>query len=179
MTLPVSPPFGFGNGGSPPISSPSAGGLFPSPATRTIDFPLPEVLPIPDAREFNPEGDVDTGAIEANISIPGCSQIVPIGNLYVVRGISIYIDNMLTTTNVTFSLLANGVGVAGWTGLKMFPRVAPFVGNSFDAMIRGSGDVTLQMVYSNLDGGAYKVGASFSGWLWPVTSDQRWKQGGW
>lgn len=178
VTLPLGPVWGLGNGARPPVGAPSAAGPGGLPyASRSLELPLPEITPIPDAREFNPEGDVDTSIVQLNIDIPNCTQVVPVGNLYVIRGVSIYIDNMLTTTNVTFSLLANGVGVAGWTNLKMFPRAAPFVGNNFESMIRGQGEVTLKMVFSNIDGGSYKVGAALSGWLWPLTSDQRWKAG--
>lgn len=177
---PVGPTWGFGRtipgGGAGAVISPPNLAPADAPAIiRALDIPLPEVFPIPDAKEFNPLGSNPSPGVEANVTIPGATFAIPTATLGVIRSFSIYITNMLATTTVTWSLLVNGSPVAGYTGVSIFPRVAPFVGNTFDTFIRLQGPTTITVIYTNTDGGAYTVGASYSGWLWPMASDGRWK----
>lgn len=178
MTLPIAPPFSMGKGGFPPFASPAGtigGGAV---ATRTLDLPLPELVPIPSAQEFSPEGHVDTAGIQSNITIPGITVNVPGGSIYVIRSLSLYINNMLDTTDVRWSIVVNGNPVPGWANMTLFPRIATFVGNNFDTMIRGAGVASISVIFTNADGGSYKVGAAIGGWFWPLTADQQWKNGG-
>lgn len=187
MTAPklgVPGPWGFGGpaaaSGSSlvrPLSGPPNVGAIEK-LMHELDYPLPEVFPVPDAKEFNPLGSANTAAIQSNVAITGASFDVPVSNYYRVTSFTIYITNMLVTTNVQYSLLWNGQPVAGFQNLIMYPRAAPFVSNGFDCFIRGIGAGTLSVSFNNVDGGAYTVGASFSGWFWPVTSDSRWKASG-
>lgn len=179
MTLPVAPPFGMGKGGAPPFASPASGAAAGGyVATRTLNLPLPELVPIPSAQEFNPEGHVDSSGIQSNIALPNIDVNVPNGSIFVIRGVSLYINNMLDTTDVRWSVVVNGNPVPGWANLTLFPRIATFVGNNFDSMIRGSGQAKIQVIYTNADGGSYKIGAALTGWYWPLTADQQWKNGG-
>ncbi len=179
--LPAGTPFGFGRGGGT-----GSGGVVTPPNLvnaqarmgRELGIYLPEVFPIPDAKEFNPLGSIGTAAVQANVAIPNATVDVPASNLFVIRSFSIYITNMLATTNVTWSLLVNGQPVQGYLGVSIFPRVAPSISNTFDCFIRGRGFATISVIFSNGDGGAYTVGASFSGWFWPEASDGRWKSSG-
>lgn len=178
MSSPVYPPFGFGSGGMPVTVPPSFGGpngSAPAVNAYTVSLPLPEIVPIPDAHEFNIEGHVATAAVINNANITGATFTVPDNNLAVIRGVTFYVTNMLTTTNILFSLLINDGAPSGYGGVTIFPRVAPFVGNGFESMIRFQGAAVIRCVFSNVDGGTYVVGASFSGWFWPEASDSRWK----
>lgn len=175
------PPFGFGggsNGGTVVVPPTQSGSYAPPVAGRSLQIPLPEVLPIPDAHEFNPVGSLATAAISGPTDIPGTILAIPQGNIGVIRGVTLYISNMLTTTNVVWSLFVNGLIPAGYSNLSIFPRSAPFVSNGFDSMIRFDAEANIKIVFSNLDGGTYVVGASYSGWFWPKASDDRWKMFG-
>jgi hypothetical protein len=168
-------PWGYGKGGAvirPPNVTQS--GL---PAMgRMLILPLPEDSPIPDAHEFNVEGAVATAAVTANpVAITGCSYTVPAGSLGVVRNVSVYINNMLATTDVRWFVYIDGSPVAGYAPITVFSRVAAFVGTSFDAKIRITGPATVSISFMNVDGGAYSVGAALGGWDWPQASDDRWK----
>ena len=172
------PPWGMGQGGTPVVLPPSAAGPGGQPQVNslTLQIPLPEVLPIPDAHEFNPAGSVGSNVVQAGVNITGVTVVVPDGMYAVIRSVGLTISNMLATTNVTWSLVVNGVAPQGYNAITIVPRVAPFVAASFDSMIRFNGPATVQMIFSNIDGGAYTIGGSFSGWFWPVASDARWKR---
>lgn len=171
-------PFGYGSGGGGAVMMPpSAGGPggMPTPAARSLQLPLPEIYPIPDAHEFNPLGSIDSAAINTSPAVvTGCSLSVPQGSNGVIRGVSLYINNMLATTNVDWSLLIDGQVPQGYGGLTIFPRVSPFVTNGFDCLIRFDAPAEISIVFRNLDGGSYKIGASFSGWFWPKAAGDRW-----
>jgi len=180
--LPVSRPWGLGSGNNggrgvilpPNVAAARAGGDI----TRSLEIPLPEVFPIPDAKEFNIEGSIASVGASNNTLITGTSFVIPTGNLARISGLALYITNMLVTTNVVWSLVSNGQALPGYQNVAMFPRPAAFVSNAFDVFLRVRGEVTLSVIFSNLDGGTYVVGAAFSGWFWPETSDTRWKSAG-
>ena len=180
MTTPfrVPPALGFGNSSGGPVQLPphvEAERVEQGRAARALTLFLPEQYMIPDGRGFNPQGSIATAAVQSNINITNATQVIPDNNLAVVSSVTIQITNMVATTNVTWTVLVNGAPVQGYNGISIFPRVAPFVGNTFDIPIRVCGPATIQVIFSNIDGGAYTVGAALSGWMWPVTSDQRWK----
>ncbi len=176
MTAPfiVGPPFGFGSGTKGGVMTPVQSGMTPA-AGRSLDIPLPEIYPIPEAKEFNPSGTIATAAVEVG-TITGATIVIPSGNLGVIRNFTIYISNMVAATNVTYTLLVNGQPQQGYQALSMFPRVSPFVSNGFDCFIRVTGEATITVSFSNIDGGAYTVGAAFGGWYWPQQSDTRWRE---
>lgn len=180
MTLPAgatetSQPFGFGSArGGVAVPSPIFGAAGQQSIARTLSIYLPEVYPIPDAQQFNPEGDIDSAVAQSDVLIPGTTVRVPNGNIAVIRGLSLYIDNMLTTTDVRFTLRFDGNPVNGFSNLKIFPRVAPSVANGFDSIIRVPNGAVITVTFTQVDGGSYKIGAAFSGWSWPITSGDRW-----
>jgi hypothetical protein len=85
---------------------------------------------------------------------------------------------MLATTDVRWYVQVDSQAVAGYAPVTIFPRVAAFVGNTFDAKIRITGPATVAVFFQNIDGGAYTVGAALGGWDWPQASDDRWKSYG-
>lgn len=165
-----------------PFKQPPSRGLVQVP--KHVPVYLPELYPIPDAQEFNPSGSASTAAVQTDIEIAltptifnGTNQI-PKGAIGVIRGFSIYITNMLTTTTVSWTLRVNGAPAGGYGALTMFPRAQSFVGNSFDCFIRIPNGAVISVTYSNPDGGTYVVGASISGWYWPEVSGKRWLEEG-
>lgn len=152
-----------------------------TPVVKALQLPLVEQFPIPGAQEFNVEGDQSSVAVENNTTIATLGPVaVPQGYRAVIRSVSIYIDNMLPTTNVVFSVLLNGPGTSpsGYQNLRMFPRTAPFVGNTFDSIIRITGPASITVIFSNLDGGTYQIGAALSGHLWLISAQDLWKANG-
>ena len=178
--LPIAPPYGFAghSGGGvvlPPNVVADRGGVM---MTLALDLPLPEVFPIPDAKEFNVLGSIASAGVQNNIIITGSTFSIPTSNLAIIRNVALYIAPMLTTTNVVWSLTVNGQPVSGYQNLSIFPRPAAQVTNTFDSFIRLRGPVDVAVIFSNLDGAAYQIGASYSGWFWPETSDSRWRAAG-
>lgn len=142
-----------------------------------LSVPLPEVFPIPDATEFNIEGQVSSPGA-GTLVITGAAFTIPSNTLAIVRSVTIYVQNMLATTNVTFTLFVNTSPVPGYQGLTIFPGASPRISNTFDSFIRIIGPANISAQATNIDGGAYLLGLAFSGWYWPITSDGRWKQRG-
>lgn len=167
---------GSGHGGAPvPVSLglDSTADLIPR---NLMIFP-PEIYPIPDAVEFNPLGSTTTIIAETKV-IPGVALQLPQSYIGIIRGYTIYVDNMLLTTNLIYTLLINGNPAPGYGSLTMFPRAAPSVSNGFDAFIRVPDGAALSVKVQNVDGGSYTVGASISGWIWPRAAGERWIGGG-
>lgn len=144
---------------------------------RQLQVYLPEVYPIPSAVEFNTSVSKATAAAETNIDI-GLTVQLPESNIGIVRGVTIEITDMLTTTNVTWSMLFNGAPVPGYNNLSIFPRSAPFVSNAFDSFVRVPQGVKITFNYTNTDGGTYTIGAAVSGWFWPQSLGNLWVQHG-
>jgi len=134
---------------------------------------LPEVHPIPGATEFNPQVSKATAGVETGIDI-GLSVVVPESNVGIVRSVTLQITDMLASTVVSWSLMFNGAPVPGWNNLTIFPRVSPYVGNTYDAFIRITKGGTLTFNYTNTDGGVYVLGAALSGWFWPQALGDLW-----
>lgn len=179
--LPTAPLWGIGRGGQAVALPPTEfgpDGQPPQVSDLTQQIFLPEVFPIPDAKEFNPLGSQATTVVQFNQTITGTTFTVPSSTFGVIRSVTLYITNMLTTTNVTYSLVINNSPVQGYNQLSIFPRAAPFVSNAFDCMLRFSGPADIKMVFDNRDGGTYVVGGAYSGWFWPQSSDTRWRQFG-
>lgn len=151
---------------------------------RHVPVYLPEVFPIPDAIEFNPSGSASSVGAETLTAIsmtPTISNSVvklPDQNIGIIRGFSVFITNMLAATVVSWTLLINGAPAGGYGSIRLYPRAAAFVGNSFDCFIRVSDGATLGVAFTNTDGGTYTIGASFSGWYWPIASGKRWLERG-
>lgn len=182
--VPVSPIWGLGNGRG--ASPGGVGGLVYPPDVaqhvedvgRELSVPLPEVYPIPDAHVFNAECQQASNAIQTFVIPFIPAVVIPALNQGIMTGFSIYVQNMLAASNITWTLLANGVPVQGYSGITIFPGVSPRAANTFDAPVRFVGETTLTVSITNGDGGAYLLGAAISGWFWPQASDRRWKSAG-
>lgn len=146
---------------------------------RNLEVPLPEVYPIPDATIFNAECQVASNIAGQTFVLAFTPDvIIPDANLGVMTSLTLYVQNMLATTNVTWTLLANGNPVPGYNLLTIFPGASPRAANTFDAPKRFTGRTQLTIQITNGDGGNYILGAAVSGWFWPIASDRRWKSAG-
>ena len=177
------PPWGMGDGqGSPivppPSPRPGSNQIPPPPLGRAIEYPIPDVFPLPDSTQFNTLGQQTSSVIEGPVTLLGATANVPANTKFRISSLNVDIDNMLLSTNVTWTLLVNDQAVAGFTGITLFPRLAPFVGGEFDVFYRGFGPAIIKLVYFNNDGGSYVIGGALSGWFWMLASEQRWKSGG-
>lgn len=143
---------------------------------QNLQIPLPEVYPIPGSTLFAPQVSKATAVVETTDI--GLSVALPAGSVGIITGFGFQITNMLTTTNVKWSILFNGSPVPGYNNLTIFPRSAPFVGNFLDLPVRIPAGVTVTVQYANLDGGTYVVGATVSGWFWPEALGKLWLQVG-
>lgn len=152
------------------IRRPDALGQLP----KVLSIHQPWILPIPDSQDLNVMGTAATIAAEVKTEIAGCASVLAAGNIGVLRSFTVYITNMLATTNVTFTLAVNGGPVPGFGNIRMFPRVASSLSNAFDCVIHLPVSATLQVFFTNADGGTYAIGASYSGWQHPESSAKRW-----
>jgi hypothetical protein len=139
---------------------------------QTVQIYLPEVFPIPGAQEFNPT--VSKATVAAETADIGLVVQLPERNIGIIRSVVLDITDMLTTTVVSWTLQINGAPVGGYNNLSIFPRVAPFVGNSLDTFIRVPQGAKITATYTNTDGGSYVVGISISGWFWPQDAGTQW-----
>lgn len=144
---------------------------------RTLQVYLPEIYPIPAATEFNILAQKATTIVEAGVDI-GLTVDVPPNNVAIIRGVNLYISDMTTATNVSWTVTLNGAPAQGFNNLSIFPRNSPFVSNSFDAFVRVGQGIKIRVVYTNTDGGSYTVGAALSGWWWPQTLGEQWIRSG-
>lgn len=145
---------------------------------RALQIYLPTIEPIPGASEFNILATKATVAVETNVDI-GLTLDLPANNIGIIRGVNLFILDMLTTTVLTWTLTINGGPVSGYTNLQIFARTAPFVGNTFDSFVNIPQGSKVRVVYTNTDGGSYTIGAAISGWFWPQSLGEQWiRKGG-
>lgn len=157
----------FGPGGNANLAPPVVTGV------TVLRFP-PQQYPIPDARGFTLFDQVDTVGVNQLLTPAGLVIAMPVGYTGVVRSITIDVNDIAATTDLRYSLRIGGTPVPGYDSLRHFPRVAASVSRDFDAYIVIPDGRTLDVLVTNVDGGAHKVGGSITGWSWPTTSGKRW-----
>lgn len=182
IPFPIGPVWDVGAGGS---SGGGASLVYPPDVAdsvqqvgRQLEVPLPEVFPIPDATIFNAECQQASNAAGSFVLSFTPDVTIPASNLAIMTSFTIYVQNMLQTTSITWTLLANGNPVPGYNLLAIFPGTSPRAANTFNAPMRFTGLTQLQVQITNGDGGMYLLGAAISGWFWPLASDRRWKSAG-
>lgn len=144
-----------------------------------IQLFLPEERPIPSAIVFETLDSAATAVVQANVfNLPAANFQVPDGFLGRISGISFYVDNLLTTSDIRFTVWQNRQPVQGFSGVRIFPGAAARVANQFDTYIRVPAGQLLEVSFTNNDGGSYIVGAALSGWIWPQSAGKLWLQRG-
>lgn len=157
-----------------PGGPPSAAALLP----QTLQLPLPWVVPIPDAQFFTLQGTKSTAAAEQNVLIPNVQLIVEAGVEGVIDGFVFSVQNLVVTSNLTFSLLFNGNPVQGFKDLLIFPANLALSQFTWSGVLRVPQNTKVEVSYTNTAGDAHLVGADVTGWTWATASGQAWLRGG-
>lgn len=141
---------------------------------KVLDIPLPWLEPIPDAQFFNVMGQEDSVGASTGNFITNAAYALGKGNVGVLRSFTVYVNDMVATTDIQFTLMINGGPAPGFGTIKMFPRVAASVANTFECMIILPSDSKVDAYFTQTDAGSYKVGVAYSGWEYPESSGRRW-----
>jgi hypothetical protein len=127
---------------------------------------------------YKPPTGQDINKLEENVFAgAGTAQLADLNTqldqtqMAVIRGLDLYVNDMLPTTEITFRFLVNGNPIAGYGSITIFPRTAASVSQSFDTFIFLPAGSLLTVEAINDDGGAYSVGAGYQGWLVPTNID--------
>lgn len=157
---------------------PPRGGVLGS-LPRVLDIPLPWLTPMPSSQDIVAMGSLSgqTGVL-ARTEIPAAASTLQRGVIGVIRSITFYLTDMTTTTDVTFGLWVNNGPAPGFGAVKMFPRVASSVSNTFDCLIMLPPQATIQAFFAIADAGTYNVGCSYTGWCHTEADQARWMQRG-
>lgn len=125
----------------------------------------------PSARDFSISGTLAGAAVGTTpAAIPGAVFVVPAGNVGVIRSVVFLVNNLLMTSQVSFTLTLNAAAVEGWANIPVLPRVAASVSTSF-----GPEETAIPVPESNaiavsvrvLDGAVYQVSTIIHGWFYP------------
>jgi hypothetical protein len=141
---------------------------------KVLNIPLPWLDPIPDAQFFNVMGQEDSVGAVTQEFITGASMTIGKGNIGVLRSFTVYVNDMLPTTDIQFTLMVAGGPAPGFGQIKMFPRTAASVANTFECVIFLPTEAKIDAYFTQVDGGTYKVGVAYSGWQYPESSGRRW-----
>ena len=163
-----------GDGGGSFASHQNAGAL-----PQFITLFLPEERPIPSAQIFeNALGQQATNVVQAGVAIPGAVQVIPQGCVARLSAVNLYVDNLLTTSAIRFSVLFEGNALPGLSNIPVFPGAVARAVENIDVFVRILRAGTLSVTFTNNDGGTYIVGASLSGWFWNEASGKLYMQQG-
>jgi hypothetical protein len=137
---------------------------------KSLFVPPPWMFPPGDAGRYIFQEDDRTLAAGpvAETIMTGTTFRVPQQNVAVLRELNFNVNNLLTTSDITFRLKFNGSVVEGYT-IKVFPRAASSVSVAFPAestVIHVPEGVEITMTVQVGDAGAYQVGSSIRGWFY-------------
>lgn len=153
-------------------------------ATTVGGFPLsvqrfpPDYFPIPGATEIFAYAEHDSVGAEAgtllNLPAPGSVLQLPPRHVGVIRTVAININDLTAADDLSFSLRINGTPVAGFGNLRVFPRAATSIERAWDTRILIPDGGTVDITFTNGNGGLHLVGATYTGWFWPEEAGRRW-----
>lgn len=168
-TAPTAGPSAFeGVGSGQPVSN------APDELPQLMAFFLPEERPIPSAQIINTLDVVTTSIVQTGVFLPNAKFQVQPGFVAVLTSVTFYITGLLTTTNVTFSVLGNRSSLSGFDKVRIFPGAAARVTDNYSVQLRIPAGALLEVQFNNNDGGNYQVGAKLFGWTWPLQQGDRW-----
>ena len=136
------------------------------------------MVPIPDAQFFTLQGTKATAATESDVLIPNVQLTLEAGVEGVIDGFVLSVQNLLTTSNLSFSLLFNGNPVPGFKDLLIFPANLALSQFTWQGTLRVPQNTTVEVSFTNTDGQTYLMGADVTGWTWATASGQAWLRGG-
>ena len=139
---------------------------------------LPEERPIPGATIFNTVGQFTTVAAQSGVAIPNAGLQIPLGSVGRIDSITLWVVNLLQTSQLSFSIRFNGGAIPGFNNLALFPGVVARATENFSVFIRVPQGVLIDAAFTNTDGGSYIVGVGISGWFWPESLGRLYQQQG-
>ncbi len=146
----------------------------PYPATsRTLEVWHPWLYPFPGSTDFR---------INATFNSPGAGNVTPAALALqfpqlkkgIITSVGYSLQNMTTATQVLWQILVNKRPVNGWQNLTFFPGNVPRISASEDAKIPVPAGGLVEVLFQNIDGAAYTVGANYYGWFWDDEAERQW-----
>lgn len=142
---------------------------------QQVNKPLPWIVPIPGAIEFNTLQQVATSAI-GTLTPANVAVTVPDGFVARIASLLIGITDSVAATDVTYDFRVNQGPIPGYNGLRMFYGVASRLVNTFEPYLIVEGPAVVDLQIKNNDGGTYQVGGGIGGWFWSRELGERWQQ---
>lgn len=139
----------------------------PAPAVRL--WADPRDIPPPGAIGFRQQfqGSLGPGPVSQAVA----AFTVPPHSRGVVREFTADVNNLLGSSDITWSLRIAGAPVPGWTH-RQFPFASPHVTIALiqqadRVYIEVPGGSTVDVLITVADGGTYLIGATIAGWTFP------------
>ncbi len=86
----------------------------------------------------------------------------------VIRGFTLFLDNPVVTSNVLWTLLVGGKPVPGLVNVTILGRAAASISRSLSVLVLVPPSNRVDVLITNVDGGAYNVGADLEGWTYQL-----------
>lgn len=140
-----------------------------------VVFPPYIYPPKPIAQDFFILGQDTLGVGPTTAVLTDSTFRIPRNTIGVIREITVNINNLLTTSDITFRLRINQVVVPGYV-LPVFPRAVASAAISFPAestVISVPDHATIDVQVTVADAVAYQLGASYRGWHFPKALGNR------
>lgn len=148
----------------------------PRPAGRRLRGD-PQVTPPRGSRPFlEQQRQSVTGP---NVSITLARFRVPPHMVAIIREITYQVNDVVTSTDITFRLRSNDSSVTGYV-YALFPRAASHVSVEFDpysTYVPISDGAEVDVRVTVVDIGMYLVGATLRGWVYPGDLETQYQQG--
>lgn len=176
------PQMGPGAAGPPPGSLADVmaklAAVLAGTASKAVQLYIPDVYPIPTAIPFQVAGTVATTGAGTITQIPGTALKLPAGYIGLVHTLNISVLTAVTLATVQlFTIRINQAPAIGWANMTFAGRAAQNFERYFDAALRLPNGCLVDIINTNVDGGAYTVGADITGWYMSVADVSRWLQG--
>lgn len=139
-------------------------------AANTVNLP-PELYPPLQSTAFFLSDEAALVGIGASTRPGGLAFTLPQTMVGVIDAIELLIDGIVITTSVVYSVMMNGAPVNGFNNLTILGRNgAQSVSKAMGPFLRCEIPIggTVQMQFTDVDGGAITMGAQLRGWFWPA-----------
>ncbi len=164
-----------GASGGAPVAVP---GGPPGILGQLVALPRPEDQPIPSAQIFDTFATAVSNAVQTNVALPGCTVQIPAGFVGRLQSAVFYCANLLTTSDVRFTVLGNGAPLQGLNKVRLAPASVALAIANLEVFIRLPQQYTLTVTFDNNDGGVYNISAALYGWFWGEAQGlQYWQRG--
>jgi len=155
-----------------------------NPAPRPVGYALapsrpvllpPTFFPYPGSRRVFAQSSATVALLSPQVVASFVMLSTEIG---VLSDVEIGISNMLTTTVAAWAIRFNG-GPIQWGPLSLIPRAATYAGDAWTSlgMPIPVGVATVDVYATVADAGTYLMGASITGWAWPLDLEDAIREG--